>query len=72
MCNLKKNLETFIAGARDDIRDHMQKSTPETERKVWRRIVPLMYTTKTIYDFSEKLDDIVLDLVSILCGGEVE
>ena len=59
-----------LTGAREEIREHMTNPTSETELNVWKRIVPLMYTVKHMYDFSQELDKLVLEILPILCGSE--
>lgn len=69
-----KNSERILSdiksykGASADIKEAITKSTPETEEKAWKTIVPLVIKLKHFYEFSSKLEIIVPDIMNLLCN----
>ena len=61
------NFYSFL-GASADIKEAITKSTPETEEKAWKTIVPLVIKLKHFFEFSSKLEIIVPDIMNLLCN----
>ena len=57
-----------LLGASADIKEAITKSTPETEEKAWKTIVPLVIKLKHFFEFSSKLEIIVPDIMNLLCN----
>ena len=65
--NFSLNFYSFL-GASADIKEAITKSTPETEEKAWKTIVPLVIKLKHFFEFSSKLEIIVPDIMNLLCN----